>query len=478
MMVRATLCVLLLDVIMAPTRSIGLEATVITGATVIDCTGKPPVRDSVVVIEGGRIKAVGRKGKVSWSRGARVIDASGKFVLPGLIDMHVHYREWQGELFLASGVTGVKDLGNPVEWISEVSRMQAEGRLRGPRIFYVGNNLDARPPEGDHHVGIASAGESERAVRLLRELGAVAIKVRHKMSPVQLREITEAAHALGLPVTGHLARTNAMEAAMAGIDGLEHASGIAQAAAEATSQLKTDAKGISAFLEDLRGFALMNRDREAALIKLLIEKKVKLIPTLAIRRRAVLEDYAPVVQEDDSYARHPGLVYVPGPVRQEWSVAALDKRLREAFGQEEKRVMREGYHRLELFVREFHRVGGVILAGSDNMNSVPGLTLHRELESLVAAGLAPMAAVIGATRDAALFLRRDDLGSVEPGKTADLVIVAADPLDDIRNLRRIEKVFQGGREVERGFHQDYTLPPARPTLTRPLYLERLIATEK
>ena len=478
MMVRATLCIVLLAVIMAPTRSTGREATVITGATVIDCAGKAPIRNGVVVIEDGRIKAVGRQGKVSWPRGARVIDASGKVVLPGLIDMHVHYREWQGELFLAGGVTSVKDLGNPVEWISELSRMQAEGRLRGPRIFFVGNNLDAPPPEGDHHVGVASARESERAARLLREMGAVAIKARHKITPPQLRDIVAAAHALGLPVTGHLAQTNATEAALSGIDGLEHASGVAQAAAEANSQMNTDAKGIRVFLEDLRGFALMNRDREAALIKLLVEKKVKLIPTLAIRRRAVLEDYTAMVREDDNYARLPELVYAPGPVRQEWGAATLDKRLREAFGEEEKRLMREGYRRLEIFVREFHRAGGVVLAGSDNLNGVPGVTLRRELESLVAAGLAPMAALIGATRDAARFLRRDDLGSIEPGKTADLVIVAADPLDDIRNLRLIERVFQGGRELEKGFHRDYTLAPARPTLARPLYLERLLATEK
>ncbi|MGH9902046.1 MAG: amidohydrolase family protein, partial [Pyrinomonadaceae bacterium] len=220
------LCSLILAALTAPAGPQARDVTVIAGATVIDATGGPPIPGGVVVIEGDRVKAVGRKGRVRVPPGARVIDASGKYVLPGLIDIHVHYREWQGELFLAHGVTTVKDLGNPVEWIAELSRMQVGGKLRGPRIFYVGNNLDAAPPEGDHHVGVAGARDGERAVRLLLDHGASAIKVRHKTAPALLREITRAAHARGAPVTGHLGRTDAAEAALAGIDGLEHCSGV------------------------------------------------------------------------------------------------------------------------------------------------------------------------------------------------------------------------------------------------------------
>jgi imidazolonepropionase-like amidohydrolase len=478
MMARTAFFALSLAAVMVLAGSAEREMTVITGATVIDGTGRPPISDSVVVIENGKIRAVGRKAEIRWPRGARLVDASGKYIVPGLIDMHVHYRHWQGELFLAHGVTTVKDLGNPVEWISELSRMQAEGRLRGPRICYVGNNLDAPPPEGDHHVAVTSARECNRAVRLLRGFGVIAIKVRHKITPEQLREITKTAHALGLPVTGHLGKMSAVEAALAGIDGLEHATGVARAAAEAPDQVKADAKGINAFLEDLRGFSLMSQGREAAVLKLLVEKKVKLIPTLGLRRRAVREDQGGAGAEDVSFARNPALAYVPEPVRKEWSEAALDKRIRETFSVEEKQVMQEGYRRLEFFVREFHRAGGVVLAGSDNLNSVAGLTLHRELESLVAAGLTPMEALLAATRDAARFLPRDDLGTIEPGKTADLLIIGASPLDDIRNLRRVEKVFQSGRELDMSFHRDYALPPARPELVRPLFLERRLAAKK
>lgn len=477
MIALAGIFALVFVALITPARPNEGKFTVIRGATVIDCTGRSPIKDAVVVMEGDKIKAVGSKRNVRLPRGARVIDASGKYVIPGLIDMHVHYREWQGELFVAHGVTAVKDLGNPVEWISELSKMQSEGRLRGPKILYVGNNLDASPPEGDHHIGISSERDAERLVSLLSKFGVAAIKVRHKTNPETLRWVTRAAHSYGLPVTGHLSATNAMEAAAAGIDGLEHASGVAQAAAESPDKIGGGAKGIRAFLDDLRGFTRMTEDREAALIKLLVEKRVTLIPTLGVRRRAVLEDHRPVVVEDDGYARRPALAYVPQQVRKDWSEPIVDKMIRESFTREEIQTMREGYHRLELFVLRFRRAGGVVVAGSDNLNGVPGLTLHREIESLVLAGLTPMEALQAATRDAAIFLKRGDLGTIEAGKTADVLILSANPLDQIRNLRKIEKVFQNGREVDFGFHADYALPPPRPELVRPLFLERLLPKE-
>lgn len=481
MFARGALIVLSLIMVATSTGSANQAktgVTIIFGATLIDCTGKPPLADSVVIVEGDSIRSVGRRGTAPIPLGARIIDASGKYLVPGLIDMHVHYREWQGELFLANGITTVKDLGNPVEWISELSRMQAEGKLRGPRIFYVGNNLDAPPPEGDHNVGIADARDAERAVRLLRGFGVVAVKVRHKITPELLVEVTRAAHSMGLPVTGHLARTNATEAAVAGIDGLEHATGVARAACETPDQIKTDAKGIQAFLEDLRGFTLMSEKKETALIRLLVEKGVRLIPTMAVRQRAILEDNRQVVAEDGAYAREPELTYVPESVRKDWSEATIDKKIRETFGPDQMRLMREGYRRLERFVRNFREAGGVVLAGSDNLNGIAGLSLRRELESLVAAGLTPMQSLIAATRDAAQFLHQADLGTIEPGKKADLVILNANPLSDIKNLRRIDVVFQNGREVNIGYDRNYALPPSRPELVRPIYFERLLSGKR
>jgi len=480
MIIRAALVALSLTVTMTTGEPAARNVTVIKGATVIDGTGRSPIVNGVVLIQGNKIKAVGTQTTVSIPRGAIVVDASGKYVLPGLIDMHVHYREWQGELFLANGVTTVKDLGNPVEWISELSRMQVAGRLQGPRIFYVGNNLDAPPPEGDHHVAVGSAADIEKAVNLLFKLNVNAIKVRQKITRQLLHEIVKVAHAKGIPVTGHLGLTNGEEAALAGIDGLEHATGVARATSDAPTQIAVNAKGLNSFLEDLRGFAQMNRVKEWALIKLLVARKVKLIPTLAVRRRAVADRAAQERSrmEDDRFASNPELAYVPEAVRRNWNEAPLDHKIQETFGVKEMEIMREGYRRLGAFVLELHRAGGDVLAGSDNLNDVPGLTLHRELESLVEAGMSSMEAVLAATRDAATFLRCADLGTVEPGRTADLIIISANPLDNIRNLDKVERVFQDGREVEISFHRNYSLPPSRPNLVRPLFFERLLAAEK
>ncbi len=472
----AALLALSLSLLLVSAVSSEAEVTVIKGGTVIDGTGRPPQPNSIVVIVGDQVKAVGRQDRIPIPPGARVVNADGKYVLPGLIDMHVHYREWQGELFLAHGITTVKDLGNPIEWISELSRLQAEGQLRAPKIFYVGNNLDGPPPEGDHNVGMESLQNAERAVALLFQFNVNAIKVRHKITPEMLGLIARAAHARGIPVTGHLGVTSAADAAKAGIDGLEHASGVALAAAETPDQIKTNVKGLEAFLEDLRGFAQMSPKKEADLLKLLAARKVTLIPTIAVRRRAVAQSEVRerISREEAQMAGRSGLGYVPEAVRKSWREAPLEKAIQQRFGTEEMELMREGYGRLASFVRQFRRAGGVVLAGSDNLNDVPGLSLHRELESLVEAGLTPREALMATTRDAARFLRRNNLGTIEPGKTADLIIVSASPLLDIRNLKTIEKVFQNGREIDTAFNPNYTMPPARPNLTRPLFFERLL----
>src|SRR5689334_15588314 len=191
---------------------------VLTGGTLIDGNGGPPIPNAVVLIKGNKIVAAGRQ--LKYPKSARVVDASGKYILPGLIDLHVHYTEWMGELLLAHGVTTVKDLGNDIDWISKISRDVDEGKFRGPRIFFVGDGLDAPPASNEHHhVAVGDPKTAQAAVTILKSRGACGIKVREKITPALLRAITEKAHQLGIVVTGHLRQTDAREAALAGIDG-------------------------------------------------------------------------------------------------------------------------------------------------------------------------------------------------------------------------------------------------------------------
>src|SRR5215470_10158115 len=167
------------------------QEVVFLGGAIIDGNGGAPIQDGAVVIRGGRIVQVGKRSAVRYSKAAKIIDTSGKDMLPGLIDIHVHYNDWMGEMFLAHGVTTVKDVGNDVDWVATISSEVEQGKVRGPRIFYVGNGLNTPPPRRDHFIGLTSPEMGKRVVRLLHDRGAVAIKVREHITPELLKGVTE-----------------------------------------------------------------------------------------------------------------------------------------------------------------------------------------------------------------------------------------------------------------------------------------------
>jgi len=279
------------------------------------------VGDAVVLIEGDRIVKVGSRSRIKFPETARVIDLSGKFILPGLIDMHVHYEGWMGDLFLAHGVTAIKDLGNDAEWMATVRQEVEQGKVRGPRIFYVGNGLDAPPPSRDHHVGVDDPETAKRAVQLLHSRGVAAIKVREKLTPDLLRVVIEEAHRLGIPVTGHVARSDARESAKAGIDGLEHASGIVEATADHLSGEKPPGNTIEFYIAELKAHSLIDMVKARDLMKFLASEKVALIPTMSNHWRMASDRRDDFAREDAEYAKNASLSYVPEHVRQVWATS-------------------------------------------------------------------------------------------------------------------------------------------------------------
>jgi imidazolonepropionase-like amidohydrolase len=439
------------------------------GGTVIDGNGGTPIAGGVVLISGNKILRVGNRAQVKVPAAAKVIDITGKYVLPGLIDLHVHYKSWMGEMFLANGVTTVKDLGNDLDWISTVSKEIKDGKATGPRLFYVGDGLDSPPPARDTHVGVSNPLMAKHAVDLERQRGASAIKVREKITVELLRAITEEAHKLGIPVTGHLRSVDAREAAMAGIDGLEHATGLTQALANHPRVADPSLKELQTVISDLKAFSKIDMEKAPDLIKLLVSKKVALIPTLSGWWRMASDRRDQYALEDAQYAANPLLAYVPEDMRKLWATSAIYK-LKSA---DDLTAIQAGYKKLQQILQWQYKSGGKVLAGSDTLVSVPGLSLQRELEFLFDAGFTPIQAITMATRDNAQFLGKGrELGTIVAGKLADLLVVSADPLADISNTQRVAMVIKDGKVLDTAYHADYSIPTPEPKITRPVWLER------
>ena len=432
----------------------GANRIAVVGGTLIDGTGAPAVPDSLILIDNGIITYSGKRGSHAASlAGARVIDAQGKFVIPGLIDMHVHYEQWMGKLFLANGVTTIKDTGNDPDWITkERDRINASPHIAAPRIIACGPVVDGTDSIWEMYSSHIAKADDEAGARkiasALVEKGVDCLKAYINLPrPAMLALIAEA-HRHGLPVTGHLGHVDARQAALYGIDEIEHASGIAEAS------LTEDAEERAAAIQDkhhsptgenwpVQPWEFVSPERLRSLIQLLVDRNVTIDPTLGV--------YDNIAHFNDQKRKeNPNLKYIhfSEELRHLW----IAENYFEIFGtkpwgpKEFNRALEQQDARME-FVRAFAKAGGVVVAGSDTPNPfvVPGFSLHRELELLVEAGLTPLEALQTATLNAAKTLRKEtSLGTISAGRIADLVILNGDPLKDITETKNIYLVIKNG----------------------------------
>lgn len=441
---------------------------VLAGGTLIDGRGGQPQPDSTIVIRGQRIAEVRSNNGFDYGKSARVIDITGKYVLPGLIDIHVHYSDWMGQLFLSHGVTTVKDLGNDIDWISTISNEIDRGKIRGPRILYVGNGLDAPPPDRNTHVGVTDGDTAKRAVELLHSKGASAIKVREKISPELLAVVAEQSHKLGIPVTGHLKRTDAREAALAGIDGLEHLSGFVQAITNAARERHSDQDDRQVLISDLKAFSLIESSAAEELINLLVSRNVTIVPTMPVWWRMATPHRDDFASEDAKHADDPALAYVPENIRALWASSTFY----EIDNPVELKQLQLGFSKMQSVVLTHHQSGGEVLAGSDTFFSIPGLSLHRELVLLRDTGISPLDVISIATLGNAKFLGKEsDLGTITAGKLADILVVDKNPLDDITNIKSVALVMKDGRIVDTSNDANYFV--SRPKPKQSSWLEKI-----
>ena len=441
----------------------------ITGATLIDGSGRAPLADATIVIEGDRFSRVGPASAGPPPEGAEILDGRGRFVIPGLTDMHVHVLgpdRWHSPLFLAAGVTTVLDLGGQLPDLTALRDAIDTGALAGPRLLYTGPFLE----EGEPYAGFAhmarrvDGAHIEDAIDELADAGVHAIKLYVTIKPGTAERACARARARGLRVFMHQQETWGADAAEAGVDCVEHMMVFGALAPEAIrppepGRLTPFEYGgwMWRWLADVDPRA----DAVSRLFDRLIAADTALDPTLvlfAARPGALGEDVGDTRMDDPE--RTPILPALPPRVREEL-VGRWAERRRAAAGASTTAAdrMRKGWEHLLALVDRFHRAGGTVLAGTDcpNVAIVSGFSLHRELELLVRAGLSPMDALRAATSRAAARLDRgDEFGTIAPGFAADLVMLGGDPLTDIRNVRRIERVVARGR-----FHDPETLLSSR-----------------
>ena len=409
-----------------------------TNVTLIDGTGAAPRTDLTIVVSGDRIFAIGRTADLALPAGTQIVEGRGKFLIPGLWDMHVHlgaYDAARGTLsrLVAYGITGVRDMASPVDDILRLRRDTATGTLVGPQIVAAGPILQPPLPfKTPSLIATVTDATARSVVNDLRAKGVDFIKIGDAISRDTFFAIADESKRLGLPFVGHQpVFVSAAEAAQAGQRSIEHFGsaifrGVLLACSRDEPRLTEIVRGT--LTTALGGGASPEQQMyQAAFVNALVD-------SYDSRKAAALFDS-----------------FVKNGTWQEPTLAIL----RTVWDQQRKQLSAEDAtagdrlwtKTLEMFA-DMRARGVKVLAGSD-MGTGPGIPpLHDELAALVRAGMTPLEALRTATRNAAEFLGRlDSEGTVEVGKRANLVLLDADPLTEISNTRRVFAVVLNGRYI-------------------------------
>jgi len=418
-----------------------LQLVAITHVAIVDPAGSASQQDMTVVVDGGRITSVTLSARASVPAQARVIDGSGRFLIPGLWDMHVHTVTPSGRpllaLYVANGVTGVRDMAADWTTLQHWRRQIAEGTLVGPRIVASGPYLEGH----DNiipHIEVHTADDARRAVDSLGRLGVDFVKVHSAVPRAAFFAAVREARARHLAVAGHLSPgVTVVEASDSGQRSLEHLLGFVNRCTPAESVAFA---GVDALRRIVFG-ACSTRD-QTPIYEHLARNGTWVTPTLAASYEfAVLPERA-----------------VPADTLSRFISDSLRAYLTHIFDAPPNLPSDAGVLGRRLFAKRQETVGALgragvrLLAGTDApmRNSPPGFGLHEELALLVQSGLSPLAALRAATYEPARYFDAlDSLGTIAPGKLADLVLLDGDPLADIRNTRRIAAVLTRGRVYDR-----------------------------
>ena len=446
----------------------GDTSVAITGVNVIDVVNGKAVAGQTVWIGNGRIAAMGPAETLNVPVNAKLVDGKGYYLMPGLWDMHVHFRSnpvdrdkplaeenaAMLDLFVTNGIVGIREMGGDLSdhvllWRDQIRA----GKRVGPRILAPGRKLDAATPAWPGSIAATSPDEARQAVQQMKQVGADFIKVYfNDVDPAAFKAVMDEAHRNGLKVTGHLPPTLSLQTAFElGLDGMEHTTLQTplqavhdQFAAEAKARIKMDLRMDGAEITRRRMF--MHDEKEAArLFPLMAARSFWLTPTLVVQARVRYE-----VAERD-FDGDPRKRYFFPAVWASWDTKAGMRRTPAAANLE---ILKRSVKQSTDLMLAAHKAGVPILAGTDcgvsNNYVLPGWSMHEELEALVKAGLTPAEALRTATVNPARWRGEAATeGSIEKGKRADLVLLRSNPLNHIGSTREIEAVFLGGQHFPR-----------------------------
>ncbi len=451
----------------APRRTAG-RPVVIAGGTLIDATGNSPIPDAVIILEGERIKAVGRKEEIAIPDKSEVINAENKTVLPGFLDGHGHLEDFIGEIYLHLGITTCPDIQAMRDEYWSLAQRDATnmGIIRGPRVWSAGRAIGAGPDMtatggGRNHRGtlswVKTPEQAREVVREKKRLGLDQLKIMDYLPLEAVKAACEEGRRLGMNATGHT--YDVCASAEAGMSGVEHFwsvgfTSIADVAERTT--LVNDRYGSRIDSEEMPYYyQTENFDR---IVDKLIEHNVSWSPTVATWFR-------PLSPRADRFRKRELSIlnkatYLPSVVR---AVTLGQYERFKKFPADKLDRIKRGYEKIADFVRRYVKAGGIIRAGSDPSHGMPGMLVHEEMAMLVEAGLSPMEAIQSATINVAkLFGKDKEFGTIEAGKIADLVIIDGDPIKDIWATQNVKMVLLSGNLMDINFHADHTNPIPSP----------------
>jgi imidazolonepropionase-like amidohydrolase len=390
----------------------GPNTVAITNVIVIDGRGGQSITDGFVLVKAGRIEAVGRMGAVQFPADAEIVNGKGMSVLPGFIDSHFHLDRIKDlpNLFLQNGVTSLRD---PGAWIESYAEERKSGKQM-PRLFLTGPHLDGAPPAYPYDAFVVrDESEAVKQVNDAADEGATAIKIYFRVGPAMIKAITEAAHKRGLPVTGHLEITEAMQAIDAGLDGIEHITsfGLTLTPKREAEKYRQGMLANNDFRKQGR-YAIwerldVNGSRADSLARFLVKKGTFVSPTL-------------------------------GAFEYQSGTGTVDK------------TKLLGFNAMKSLTAKLKKAGVKLVLGSHSMipYAEKGWAFQREMELWVESGISPAEVIVAATMENARFFRiENQLGSIEKGKLADLLLVRGNPLEDIKAVRNVVRVMINGEWV-------------------------------